>query len=259
MAIHSNLCWSRPPTSPSSLFSVKLASPRHTQKSLAYVSVAVLILHHFFLSCFLFQIPANYASALAIELRRGSPPDVRDFLRVKFKNGTRGFETVHVFDHHEDIPLTEFIYRAEVCLNNVIQREYSLTTILFLQNAAITSNKQWMEVCGIQSETPSMSSMDILGFKPESHIFQNCILGFAATMFIIFGLVKFIKNRRASQRRPQLVGEEVSQAVYNTYGSITHRGREENVVYKAGEEFVRFRERQSAEENYFPEHPRWIL
>ena len=58
---------------------------------------------------------ANYASALAIELRRGSPPDVRDFLRFKIKNGTTGnFEDINVFGHHSDIPLTEFVYRAEV-------------------------------------------------------------------------------------------------------------------------------------------------
>jgi lysosomal acid phosphatase len=63
----------------------------------------------------IFPTTANYASALAIELRRGSPPDVRDFLRIKFKNGTAsGFQDVHVFGHHADIPLTEFIYRAEV-------------------------------------------------------------------------------------------------------------------------------------------------
>lgn len=60
-------------------------------------------------------IPADFASALAIELRRGSPPEVRDFLRIKFKNGTQGFEDVHVFGHYADIPLTEFIYKAEVC------------------------------------------------------------------------------------------------------------------------------------------------
>ncbi|KAG6823770.1 hypothetical protein H0H93_003111, partial [Arthromyces matolae] len=30
----------------------------------------------------------NYSSALVIELRRGSAPDDRDFLRVKFRNGT---------------------------------------------------------------------------------------------------------------------------------------------------------------------------
>ena len=57
---------------------------------------------------------ANYASALAVELRRGSPPDVRDFVRFRFKNGTSNFQDVHVFGHHADIPVTEFIYRAEV-------------------------------------------------------------------------------------------------------------------------------------------------
>lgn len=62
-----------------------------------------------------FLYAASYASALAIELRRGSPPDVRDFLRIKFKNGTASnFQDVHVFGHHADIPFTEFIYRAEV-------------------------------------------------------------------------------------------------------------------------------------------------
>jgi lysosomal acid phosphatase len=57
---------------------------------------------------------ANYAGAIAIELRRGPPPDSRDFLRFKFKNGTKeDFQTVHVFGHRADIPLTEFIYRTE--------------------------------------------------------------------------------------------------------------------------------------------------
>jgi hypothetical protein len=58
---------------------------------------------------------ADYASALVIELRRGSLPDNRDFLRFKFKNGTHDdFRTIHVFGHNGDIPLTEFIYRVEV-------------------------------------------------------------------------------------------------------------------------------------------------
>ncbi|KAJ7027197.1 histidine phosphatase superfamily [Mycena alexandri] len=73
----------------------------------------------------------NFGSALAIELRRGSPPDLRDFLRFKFKNGTadpQDWRLLHPFGHHADIPLTEFIYRAE--------------------GAAITSNKQWAQVCG---------------------------------------------------------------------------------------------------------------
>ncbi|KAF8805235.1 phosphoglycerate mutase-like protein [Phlegmacium glaucopus] len=132
----------------------------------------------------IFGIP-DYASALAIELRRGSPPDVRDFLRIKFKNGTDGFEDVHVFGHHADIPLTEFIYRAE--------------------GAAITSNKQWLDICGARYKS---SSVDFLGIQPESHVFQSCIVGFVAIMLIIFGLVKFIKNRRASKHRPRLIGEE---------------------------------------------------
>jgi hypothetical protein len=77
---------------------------------------------------------ANYAGALAIELRRGLPPDTRDFLRFKFKNGTReNFETVHVFGHRADIPLTEFIYRTEVRLFFVVVfTQFSLTAFCFV-------------------------------------------------------------------------------------------------------------------------------
>jgi lysosomal acid phosphatase len=58
---------------------------------------------------------ANYASALAFELRRGPAPEDRDFIRIKFKNGTNGdFETYHAFGHKSDIAATEFIYRIEV-------------------------------------------------------------------------------------------------------------------------------------------------
>ena len=65
-------------------------------------------------------LTANFASALAIELRRGSLPDNRDFLRFKFKNGTDDdFNTIHVFGHNGDIPLTEFIYRVEVLVVRV--------------------------------------------------------------------------------------------------------------------------------------------
>ncbi|KAJ7852242.1 histidine phosphatase superfamily [Mycena leptocephala] len=80
----------------------------------------------------------NFGAALAIELRRGSPPDLRDFLRFKFKNGTadpQDWRTIYPFGNHADIPLTEFIYRAE--------------------GSAITSNKQWAQVCGT---TPGFSS-----------------------------------------------------------------------------------------------------
>ena len=58
----------------------------------------------------------DYASAVAIEIRAGPAPDNRDFVRVKFRNGTNtdDFETLNVFGHRGDIPLTEFIYRLEV-------------------------------------------------------------------------------------------------------------------------------------------------
>ncbi|KAJ7798529.1 histidine phosphatase superfamily [Mycena olivaceomarginata] len=75
----------------------------------------------------------NFGAALAIELRRGSPPDLRDFLRFKFKNGTadpQDWRLIYPFGGHADIPLTEFIYRAE--------------------GSAITSDKQWAQVCGVK-------------------------------------------------------------------------------------------------------------
>lgn len=76
---------------------------------------------------------ADFASALAIELRRARAPDVRDFLRFKFKNGTsEDFETIHVFGHQEDIPLTEFIYRLEVGAIVVLIRGHDLIVWLEL-------------------------------------------------------------------------------------------------------------------------------
>lgn len=78
-------------------------------------------------SCF---SSADFGSALAIELRR-SPPDSREFLRFKFKNGTdEDFRTLHVFGHKEDIALTEFIYRLEVRYFSVIGPLARLTHIL---------------------------------------------------------------------------------------------------------------------------------
>ena len=58
----------------------------------------------------------DYASAIAIEIRAGPAPEDRDFVRIKFKNGTNtdNFETLTAFGHRGDIPLTEFIYRLEV-------------------------------------------------------------------------------------------------------------------------------------------------
>lgn len=125
----------------------------------------------------------DYASALAIELRRGSAPDIRDFLRFRIRNGTAGeFEDIHVFGHHADIPLTEFIYRAE--------------------NAAITSNKQWTQVCGVSP------SVDVLGFKatPDSlFVYIMACLGLSGLLFTV---VQYVRMRRAEKRRLMLKGQE---------------------------------------------------
>ena len=81
-----------------------------------HFTVSVRVAANPFYSRFLTSaFAANFASALVIELRRGSLPDNRDFLRFKFKNGTdEDFNNIHVFEHKGDIPLTEFIYRVEV-------------------------------------------------------------------------------------------------------------------------------------------------
>ncbi|KAI6011730.1 histidine phosphatase superfamily [Pisolithus marmoratus] len=59
----------------------------------------------------------NFASALSFELLRGPAPEFRDFVRIKFKNGTddSAFQTLRVLGHEDEaIPVTEFIYRLEV-------------------------------------------------------------------------------------------------------------------------------------------------
>ncbi|KAL4262408.1 Histidine phosphatase superfamily protein [Pleurotus pulmonarius] len=127
----------------------------------------------------------DYSSALAIELRRGPPPESRDFIRLKFKNGTAGaWEVLHVFGHHADIPVTEFIYRAE--------------------NAAITSNKEWRQVC-------SGKSVGLLEAATGNTI-QSAFTGAFAFVLLLglFAVSKMIKNSRAKARasRVRLEGGE---------------------------------------------------
>ena len=127
----------------------------------------------------------DFASALAIELRRGSPPDLRDFLRFKFRNGTHGdFETVHVLGHKSDIPLTEFIYKT--------------------QNAQIMNNKHWKEVCGTKSTFVAAAEETVL----DAGI--GGFLGALLALFLFVGMLaigKRVRKRRA-QKKVQLIGEE---------------------------------------------------
>ncbi|KAF9047598.1 histidine phosphatase superfamily [Panaeolus papilionaceus] len=130
----------------------------------------------------------DFASAIAVELRRGSPPDVRDFLRIKFKNGTAGnFEDVHVFGHHADIPLTEFIYRAE--------------------SAAIDSNRAWKSVCGLKSA----QFADVFGMSDSGAGYTTIqmVAGLLAIFALAVTSIRFIQKRRAEKHRVRLQGEEI--------------------------------------------------
>ena len=147
---------------------------------------------------------ANFASALAIELRRGSLPDNRDFLRFKFKNGTDDdFNTIHVFGHNGDIPLTEFIYRVEVFVCHTISVGLNALNYLISQGAAIDSNRQWMKVCGASSTSNlapwEMPSLPLFQETREQYPFATAMFGaLAAALFMVTILVaaKFFKRSR---------------------------------------------------------------
>ncbi|KAG1734529.1 histidine phosphatase superfamily [Suillus lakei] len=144
----------------------------------------------------------NYASALALELRRGPAPEYRDFIRIKFKNGTSGgFETYHAFGYKSDIAATEFFYRIE--------------------NYAIANQKQWAAACH------SSLQDDLLHIDPQdassSTLFSILAAVFLLGMFILF---KFVKSARAKvhNSRIRLADDEVSrsrlpQSQYPSYGT----------------------------------------
>ncbi|KAJ7061313.1 histidine phosphatase superfamily [Mycena amicta] len=134
----------------------------------------------------------NFGSALAIELRRGAPPDSRDFLRLKFLNASDGagqWELVHPFGHKADVPLTEFIYRAE--------------------GAAIKNNKEWAQVCGTSASTHGSgwtAPVDAVNVQTLA-----LPLAFGLLMLVLvagaFGVRQRIANKK-QQRRIRLLGEE---------------------------------------------------
>jgi lysosomal acid phosphatase len=140
----------------------------------------------------------DYSSALVIELRRGSPPDVRDFLRFRFKNGTgSGFKTVYVYGTHADIPLTEFIYKAK--------------------GGAISSNKQWAQICQGKSFTVSEQFMNEISYAAKHQTLATVTLAFVAfiAMFVVRGILVRIagkageKYRNLRGRNVRLEGEEL--------------------------------------------------
>ncbi|GJE97346.1 phosphoglycerate mutase-like protein [Phanerochaete sordida] len=133
----------------------------------------------------LFAIP-NSGAALAIELRRAPPPDVREFLRFKFRNGTdEEFRTIHVFDHGEDIPLTEFIYR--------------------LENSVIHGNREWARACG-NSIAPSF--MGIEGVENSRFLQGSCILALFFSVMMLAWFGSFVTKRIRRRNYIRLSGEE---------------------------------------------------
>ncbi|KAG0696629.1 histidine phosphatase superfamily [Suillus ampliporus] len=114
----------------------------------------------------------NHASALAFELLRGPPPELREFLRIKFKNGTSGeFETYPIFGHKGDIAVTEFLYR--------------------LENFAISSQKQWESACGVHS--------GYFGITSATESMSTLLTVFSAFLLLGMFALAWFKRRRGTQ------------------------------------------------------------
>ncbi|KAF7331456.1 hypothetical protein MKEN_00024300 [Mycena kentingensis (nom. inval.)] len=135
----------------------------------------------------------NFGAALAIELRRGLPPDTRDFLRFKFRNGTAdpdGWQTIHAYGHRGDIPLTEFIYRAE--------------------GSAITSNKQWAQVCGVSSSSSSKAACVSFAARSVQMALASMLF---FVLFLLAGLlVRKVKSARKTRKYVRVPAEDVEDA-----------------------------------------------
>ncbi|KAK7013024.1 histidine phosphatase superfamily [Favolaschia claudopus] len=131
----------------------------------------------------------NFGATLAIELRRGAPPDTRDFLRFKFQNGTEdndGWQLLHAFGHRGDIPLTEFVYR--------------------IQGSAIASNREWGHICGVPEFTTSSSSFSVGGFGYEQLLFA---IGAMLLLAVVFMGKKLSMRRRCAVQSQTTVVETV--------------------------------------------------
>jgi len=163
---------------------------------------------------------AEFASALAFEIRRGPPPEQRDFLRIKFKNGTDNFQTYHAFGHQADIPVTEFIYRIEVgSFITIIPALHSSTSAP--QNYAITSQKQWAAACSVGYHDP----YPYLHIGSKQGASSTAFAACAAILFVgVFALAKYTKRFRAKKQYIHLADDEVSSCFdhenYN-YGTTT--------------------------------------
>lgn len=140
----------------------------------------------------------NYASALSFELLRGPAPEFRDFVRIKFKNGTDDseFQTLRVLGHEDDaIPVTEFIYR--------------------LEHYAIPDTKQWNSACGNNRWFPFENT---LSAATEQTSMMAVILGTLSLFaFAMFALTTFIKHTITTKRARRNEGMVQQHGSYATF------------------------------------------
>lgn len=128
------------------------------------------------------------------------------------------------------------------------------------QNAAVTSNKHWKDVCGLKAS--SFAALDL----PVDNTYWACL----AAIFTLFGslfiVVRFVKKYRAERRRLRLQGDEVSHVDYSDYGSIPrsryatlHITSVSDVHNRYETENDHFGEHSYVPSDYYPEQPRWFL
>ncbi|KAI5119300.1 hypothetical protein M0805_008215 [Coniferiporia weirii] len=138
----------------------------------------------------------TYASALAFELRNNEEGET--FIRTRFKNGTGGFESIHLFGHKDDIALNELLYRLDL--------------------TAIRDTAQWCRECGQHTARgcnlcrPGME-VQIDASEPTNETCASRVLGFMTSPFAavaavaaLAGLAALGATKLYRSRRPRLTG-----------------------------------------------------
>ncbi|KAI5986100.1 histidine phosphatase superfamily [Pisolithus marmoratus] len=143
----------------------------------------------------------NFASALSFELLRRPAPEFRDFVRIKFKNGTDDseFQTLRVLGHEDEaIPVTEFIYR--------------------LEHYAIPNTKQWTSACGNSRWFPFDTT---LSTATEQTSMMAVVLGalslFAFAMFALTTFIKHAMNAKGARRNEAVVQQHGVSIVHSYF------------------------------------------
>ncbi|KAI6010566.1 histidine phosphatase superfamily [Pisolithus marmoratus] len=141
----------------------------------------------------------NFASALSFELLRGPAPEFRDFVPIKFKNGTDDseFQTLRVLGHEDEaIPVTEFIYR--------------------LEHYAIPNTKQWTSACCNSRWFPFDTT---LSTATEQTSMMAVVLGalslFAFAMFALTTFIKHAMNAKGARRNEAVVQQHGNYATFD--------------------------------------------